>query len=608
MENTPNVDVTNKKSRPRCHSLSGIGSTAATASKKVQLDKCPCLKSNEASWKVKCCSCKQLWHASCANLKAKIADERVIISIEKLWQCPWCFVSPHNRPQGHPSLKNECQLMGTVISDTVAERLAEEVSHSIVPEFQLSVDNLVTSRIREMAKLIEFQGKELSAGMKELKSLKDRLLLLNQGSVSQTESKCFSGSLSQESNSTFPLTVNPTNHIEDFTENFLNLEEITCLKNELDSDALYTKVNGRQVASFGSQYKYSGSSGQNTPTIPPFLQRIIDKIHGNELYADANINQVVVNRYSGKTHLPEHSDNEASIRPESHVFTVSVGEMVPIIFRDKVSGREETISPNDGSLYVMSKSSQHYWTHCMEEIDLGDGVRISITFRSVGDNYKNSTIILGDSNTKHLKFSSGAKGEKGTFGYKIPGKRVETFHIGNIDPSNCIGYKNVVVHCGINDLRDSSPGRLETDPEPTDIAAHFQKLAEKVSAIKVLCPYASVHVSPVLPTRNLKLNQRVVAFNQMLFDFVANDKRGEGVKCLNFNQFLDANTGVLRDDLRVWDTQAGCYSRRDILHLGRVGVRLLAGCVREIIFDNHITSRSYSNVAQNSRSHHASYT
>ena len=99
----------------------------------------------------------------------------------------------------------------------------------------------------------------------------------------------------------------------------------------------------------------------------------------------------------------------------------------------------------------MSKSSQHYWTHQMEEIDLGETVRINVTFRSVGDNFKNSTVILGDSNTKHLKLSTGERGEKGTFGYSMPGKRVETFHIRDIDPHKCIGYQNIVIHCGINE-------------------------------------------------------------------------------------------------------------------------------------------------------------
>ena len=146
----------------------------------------------------------------------------------------------------------------------------------------------------------------------------------------------------------------------------------------------------------------------------------------------------------------------------------------------------------------------------MEEIDLEDPVCISVTFRSVGDNFKNSTVILGDSNKKHIKFSTGERGEKSTFGYMMPGKRVETFRIRETDPHKCTGYQNIVIHCGFNDLKDSSPGRLPTDPEPTHIHAHFQTITEKICEIKSICSYSSKHVSPILPTRTSKLNKRTV--------------------------------------------------------------------------------------------------
>ena len=185
----------------------------------------------------------------------------------------------------------------------------------------------------------------------------------------------------------------------------------------------------------------------------------------------------------------------------------------------------------------------------------------------------------------------------------LPGKRIETFHISDINPSKCIGYQNIVIHCGINDLRDSSPGRLPTDPEPTNVQAHFSRITEKISEVKNVCPYASIHVSPILPTRNLKLNERVVQFNHLLFDYLANDPRGEGVRSLNLSEFVDEKTGVLRDDLRVWDSRAGCYNKRDILHIGRAGIRLLAGCVRNAVMNKFTTSRSYRGVIQNSRSY-----
>ena len=602
------IDVNSRsihRQRPRCNSLGSNASNTSTKTPvkptRVELGKCPCLKSNETSWKVKCSSCRQTWHTMCANLKAKTIPESVIINMEKTWMCPWCFSTPLCRPSGHPSFKNESQLMGTAISDVVGERLAEEVSHNIVPQFQLAVENITNVRIKEISKMIEAQGKDFANGIKELENLKKLLISTSDRSVPNTATHTSVPIVSQSPPNN--LNVNPTNHIEDYTEGFLSTEEVTNLKSALENEINYSSVNGRQVASFGASYKYTGSPKTNSPTIPNYLQTIIDKIHGEELYSDAQINQVVVNRYSGRTHLPEHADNEPAIRPDSHVFTITIGQQAPITFRDNILGGEEALTPTDGSLYVMSKSSQHYWTHRMEEVDLEEATRISVTLRSVGENYKNSTVILGDSNTKHLKFSTGTRGEKGTFGYKLPGKRIETFHISDINPSKCIGYQNIVIHCGINDLRDSSPGRLPTDPEPTNVQAHFSRITEKISEVKNVCPYASIHVSPILPTRNLKLNERVVQFNHLLFDYLANDPRGEGVRSLNLSEFVDEKTGVLRDDLRVWDSRAGCYNKRDILHIGRAGIRLLAGCVRNAVMNKFTTSRSYSGVIQNSRSY-----
>ena len=91
------------------------------------------------------------------------------------------------------------------------------------------------------------------------------------------------------------------------------------------------------------------------------------------------------------------------------------------------------------SLYAMSMESQHYWSHRLDGEDDGDegpgNIRYSLTFRSVGQECKNSLIILGDSNTKHLKFSSGKKNEQGTFGFLLPGPGPDTRGSGDQIPS-----------------------------------------------------------------------------------------------------------------------------------------------------------------------------
>ena len=384
---------------------------------------------------------------------------------------------------------------------------------------------------------------------------------------------------------------NPTNHIEDYIEEFLTEEEVLETQ-EAHSQLNFAKVNGREVASFGESYSYSGAPKNNVKEIPEHIQKLIDKLNQNQDYQDLNVNQVVVNKYTGSdSFLPEHSDNEASIKLQSKILIISIGSERNILFKDKHSGHEIGFNAISGSLYAMNQESQHHWTHRIDKEEAVQDARYSITLRTVGSNFKNSTVILGDSNTKYLKFGTGQQGEKGTFGYRLPGKRVETFHIKDVDASQCIGYQNVLIHCGINDLRDKSPGRQPDDAEPTDVEAHISLLIQKINEIKASCPYSSIFISPLLPTKNIKLNNRVVRFNSLLFDFVSNHKDSEGVQCLNFSQFVDH--GVLKEDLGTWDVQNSCFNKKDILHLGKTGIRLLAKVIKDHLLHKKVTTRSY---------------
>ena len=92
----------------------------------------------------------------------------------------------------------------------------------------------------------------------------------------------------------------------------------------------FSTVNGRYVASFGEEYHYYGAPKSNSPLIPSPIKNIIQKFHDDPLYGDENINQVVINKYSGNAHLAEHSDNESTIRPHFNIFTVTIGHALPV--------------------------------------------------------------------------------------------------------------------------------------------------------------------------------------------------------------------------------------------------------------------------------------
>ena len=109
----------------------------------------------------------------------------------------------------------------------------------------------------------------------------------------------------------------------------------------------------------------------------------------------------------------------------------------------------------------MTRASQDLFKHSIsKKQSLSESeTRISLTFRSLHWRNNNSTVIVGDSNTGGLKFSSFGKDassdRNGTFGNAMPGKRVAAFKVEQLDPLTCIGYNNVFVHCGINDIRGS---------------------------------------------------------------------------------------------------------------------------------------------------------
>lgn len=80
--------------RVRSNSVGSAANSIATAAEKAKwtkvLAKCPCQKSDNDSFKIKCVQCKQKWHMPCANMSSKSISEKSIEEMEKSWACPWC--------------------------------------------------------------------------------------------------------------------------------------------------------------------------------------------------------------------------------------------------------------------------------------------------------------------------------------------------------------------------------------------------------------------------------------------------------------------------------------------------------------------------------------
>ena len=113
-------------------------------------------------------------------------------------------------------------------------------------------------------------------------------------------------------------------------------------------------------------------------------------------------------------------------------------------------------------------------------------MRIAVAKRSRSENHitnkKNSILILGDSNTRHIRLSNS---------YNI--HRVPTFLIQDIDPALCKRYSRVWIRCGINNLKYN---RCNTY---TDVEKIFKTFMNKLGTIRNLCPETKIYVSPILP-------------------------------------------------------------------------------------------------------------
>lgn len=357
-------------------------------------------------------------------------------------------------------------------------------------------------------------------------------------------------------------------HIEDVQENFLNDEECNELIDIL-SNYNFEQKNGHSVYTFGEPYRYTGSSKNQTfNDFPAKIKVILDRL--SELHCEdgsAPLTSCLVNKFEGSdSFLKQHADDERSMDPNSKIYTISLGSKRTIDFTENNVGKKFTHVANPGSLYTMTRKSQHYFKHEIKSEQEETGLRYSLTFRSINWRNHKSTLLIGDSNTAKLHFGSGL----GKFGGSLPGSKAWAPTLDDINPSDCIGYSNVVLLCGINDIKS----RYVTTKD--DVKIIYDKLACKVKEMQTICKGIKIVVCPILPTKLNDLNRKAIHFNSFIFnDLVVNNY---GVEYIwGVNSFLD-NNGLLKGELA---------KDNDYLHLNNIGARKLGKMIKQHFFPNN---------------------
>ena len=311
-----------------------------------------------------------------------------------------------------------------------------------------------------------------------------------------------------------PLLENPTTCTTNIVEDFLPAELRSTVCSYLENFKDFTNRGKRKVVTFGHSFKNIGRKSDPASSIPSPFSTIIDDIHKKFNVSPENmLNFVEISKFHGPDAKMTSSERpDASISPDSHIFTISLGDSCTIKFKDSCTNNEHSVDISDNCMYSMSSKSQHYWSHKIEHPVLSEAsVRYSVIFKSMRRNNKNSTLIIGDSNTHKVYFNH-EEGRRSDLGKEIHGKRITAYTIKDIQPTDAIGFQNVVIQVGLNNMKD----RYTSDDGLIDIEGTFIQWLKKIQCIKQLCPYSRVIVAPIPPTKIRILNNRAKQFNAIL--------------------------------------------------------------------------------------------
>ena len=344
---------------------------------------------------------------------------------------------------------------------------------------------------------------------------------------------------------------------------------LSALTEHLAAQSDHFNTEGeRSVIYFGDHdYSYSGKVHKAAKP-PEIIGDIISTI--NQRYPDKRVNSCLVTRYvDGNEHCPPHHDNEDDIAPDSNIYTLSLGAERHMMFQkpaDPDYSETKLLLPH-GSLLVFSRLSQCVYKHSIPcEPDLSTLLfRYSLTFRNIAPGNRNSTVILGDSNTQSLKFGE----TRDSFGKWMPGKVMRCMKVDQIPPPAEIGpYKNIVIHTGVNDVKFAN----------RSLHATLRLLEQKCTAITDVFPSSNVYICPLLPTKDHQKNINIYAMNNGIYNLSRKHQR-----ILLMSNYYD----MFADQAELLKPTLGRFQRgrpsTDDIHLGQQGIRLLAMCIKHCV-------------------------
>ena len=192
---------------------------------------------------------------------------------------------------------------------------------------------------------------------------------------------------------------------------------------------------------------------------------------------------------------------------------------------------------------------------------------------------------MGDSNTKGLKFAEFGMNPttrfNGTFGNAMPGKCHTAYTVEDLDPYAGAGFNNIVVHCGINSIRDPS---VQTED---DVRSVYVKFKTKVRNIIEVNKRSRVFVSVVLPSKLEDNNRKAKSFNKLVHEDLGRSFKGITI-IYGYNKFCDVS-GKLAPTL---SSEFNKHGAPDYLHLNESGLMVFSKNIKNALFYRKQAARS----------------
>jgi len=139
----------------------------------------------------------------------------------------------------------------------------------------------------------------------------------------------------------------------------------------------------RKIAWYSSepyQYTYSGITKVALPWTPLLLTlKSIAEQESGERY-----NACLLNLYhNGSEGMAWHSDGEKDLKRNGAIASMSLGAERKFSFKHKVSQQNVSLYLQNGSLLVMTGTTQTHWLHRLPPTKEPVGARINLTFRTI---------------------------------------------------------------------------------------------------------------------------------------------------------------------------------------------------------------------------------